>query len=252
MRKVQKVLALTGCAALLVVGSVAGTMAYLSSQDQVKNTFTVGKVEITLDETNVDGKNAVGIANTEEKRDKANEYHLIPGETYTKDPTVTVKNPSETSYVYMIVTVKGYDQLTEALPKTGDTASYYVGNTFLLQNLCDWQANSPWVYRGCKVTSVQNGSKVEEKAEYRFVFDNDTTDVIVANPVGKVTADRPLPALFNKITVPGKHITSNNIDKLDAVEIVVDAYAVQASGFGDYNAAWKAGFGNDTQDYDIK
>lgn len=245
MRKVQKVLALTGCAALLVVGSVAGTLAYLSSQDQVKNTFTVGKVEITLDETNVDGKDASGNANVREVRDKANKYHLIPGETYTKDPTVTVKNPSETSYVYMIVTVKGYDQLTEALPKSGETASYYVKDTFLLQNLCDWQADSPWVYRGCKV--ADDG----KAAEYRFVFDNDTTDSPIVNPVGKVTADRTLPALFNTITVPGKHINSNNITNLEDVEIVVDAYAIQASGFNGYNDAWKAGFGNGTQDYDI-
>lgn len=35
---------------------------------------------------------------------KTNEYHLLPGHTYTKDPTVTVKTGSDASYVRMKVT----------------------------------------------------------------------------------------------------------------------------------------------------
>ena len=54
MKKAKKALALVLCAVLLVAGSVMGTMAYLTSKDEVVNTFTVGKVGITLDEEDVD------------------------------------------------------------------------------------------------------------------------------------------------------------------------------------------------------
>ena len=53
MRTKTKALTLSLCAVLLVVTTVFATMAYLTSQDSVNNTFTVGKVEITLDEAQV-------------------------------------------------------------------------------------------------------------------------------------------------------------------------------------------------------
>ena len=54
MTTTKRVLLLVLCAALLVGASVAGTVAYLTSQDATTNTFTVGKVEITLQEYEVD------------------------------------------------------------------------------------------------------------------------------------------------------------------------------------------------------
>ena len=54
MKKTKKALLLSLCAVMLVTASVLGTMAYLTSTDEVVNTFTVGNVAITLDETDVD------------------------------------------------------------------------------------------------------------------------------------------------------------------------------------------------------
>ena len=55
MKTKTKALALALCAVLLVVSTVFVTMAYLTSKtDVVTNTFTVGKVTITLDEAKVD------------------------------------------------------------------------------------------------------------------------------------------------------------------------------------------------------
>ena len=85
---------------LVVVMSVAGTVAYLTSQDTVTNTFTVGKVEITLDETDVD----VYGAKDGETRVTANTYKLIPGHSYIKDPVVHVAADSENCWVFVKVT----------------------------------------------------------------------------------------------------------------------------------------------------
>ena len=100
MKKKTKALMLVLCAVLLVTASVLGTMAYLTSTDQVVNTFTVGKVAITLDEAKVDPD---GTAVTPAERVKGNAYHLLPGHTYTKDPTVHVQANSEDSFIFVKV-----------------------------------------------------------------------------------------------------------------------------------------------------
>ncbi len=100
MKSKKKVFMTVLCATALVVASVLGTMAFLTSKDKVNNTFTVGNVAITLDEAKVtDAGNPVEGAD----RVKANIYKLIPGHEYTKDPTVHVTANSEDSWVFIKV-----------------------------------------------------------------------------------------------------------------------------------------------------
>ena len=99
MKTARKVLMLVLCAALLVSATVMGTLAYLTDDDAVTNTFTVGKVNIKLDEapTNTAGEVVDG------DRRQANEYQLFPGHEYAKDPMVTVESDSENCYIYVTV-----------------------------------------------------------------------------------------------------------------------------------------------------
>lgn len=233
MKTARKAILLVLCAILLVVSAVMGTLAYLTDTEAVNNTFTVGKVDITLDEFDYDNDNNTSdnTVYNEEKRDRANEYHLIPGGTYKKDPTVTVVEASEESYVFMTVTVERLDQLEAAL-----TADKYYGTdrTFLLQNLCAWNAND-WKYVDYKATTTTEPAT--KTGVYRFVY-KETVD----------GTDGRLSALFENITVPGDDITSDNIDNLKNVKVIVDAYAIQKAGFDsttktyDQNAAdaWAA------------
>lgn len=92
-KKLMTVLALV----LVIALSVAGTYAYLTDSKSVKNTFTVGNVAITMDEAAVD-EYGVAIANT--ARRDANEYKLVPGHTYVKDPTIHVTQGSEQCYIF--------------------------------------------------------------------------------------------------------------------------------------------------------
>ena len=102
MKKTKKILALVLAAVLLVCTSVAATVAYLTANtDYVNNTFTVGSVAIELDETDVD---LYGVKDGD-TRVKANQYKLIPGHTYIKDPTVYVNGGSEPCYVFVKVAV---------------------------------------------------------------------------------------------------------------------------------------------------
>lgn len=98
MKKTKKALLLSLCAVLLVAASVLGTMAYLTSTDEVVNTFTVGNVAITLDETDVDNSTP-----GENDRDQENAYKLLPGHKYVKDPIVHVDAKSEDCYLFVKV-----------------------------------------------------------------------------------------------------------------------------------------------------
>lgn len=227
MKTTKKALLFTFCAVLLVVASVLGTMAYLTSSETVTNTFTVGKVNIKLDETEVkpDGSKKSG------ERVQKNEYHLIPGHTYIKDPTVTVLEDSEKSYVRMIVNVKNIEQLKEALPNRGATAKYYGSDgTFLLQMLCvdengtcTWDANT-WRMHGYTYAD----DKKTGTYEFRY-----------HEIVPKTAQETGLCELFTHITVPGE-IDNTHLKYLDDVDIVVNAHAIQADGFKTAEEAWAA------------
>ncbi len=99
-KNLKKLLLAVCCAALLVCVSIGATVAYLTSAEKVVNTFTVGKVAITLDEAKVttDGTEVVGAA-----RVQTNSYKLMPGHEYKKDPTVHVAANSEACYVFVKV-----------------------------------------------------------------------------------------------------------------------------------------------------
>ena len=54
MKNMKKILTMMGVIALTAAIAIGGTLAYLTSTAEVKNTFTVGKVAIDMDETDVD------------------------------------------------------------------------------------------------------------------------------------------------------------------------------------------------------
>ena len=80
----KKGLALVLALALMVVGAVAGTLAWLTAKsDVVTNTFTTSDIKVELKETT--GTN----------------YKMIPGYTITKDPKATVLTGSEECYLFV-------------------------------------------------------------------------------------------------------------------------------------------------------
>jgi len=108
MKKGLKVLVVLLCAVMLVAASVMGTLAYLTSQDSVKNTFTVGNVTIALDEYVVNpetGKktgNELVAADTNGNKGMQN-LKLVPGREVEKHPFVTVKGNSESCWLFVKV-----------------------------------------------------------------------------------------------------------------------------------------------------
>ena len=234
MKTKSKALLLTLCAVLLVAASVLGTMAYLTSSDTVTNTFTVGKVEIKLDETDV--------TNPTGPRVQANSYKLMPGTTYTKDPTVTVKAGSEESYVRMKVT---FNNATEIIalctdPEYADSGPTGVENAFPLIRMVNYTDTAELYWDGLLLDNMYDTEDMLAMPKY-FVHDA-ATDTLTYYFYYKVTVsgaegDVVLPALFNSITVP-EWVTGEQLKALNDFRITVVAEAIQAGSFADADDAW--------------
>lgn len=197
------------CAVLLVAGSVLGTLAYLTSTDSVTNTFTVGNVQITLDEAKV-GADGKALTGNDAARVKANNYKLMPGHTYDKDPTVTVKAGSESSYIKLVVVVTKSQEL--------DAIGVDLLATF------NGYDSANWLYKGNTEDTTNN------TRTYEFWY---------KETVSAAGSDVKLDALFDRITIPGT-ITNEQIATVNEMTITITAHAIQADGFANAEAAWAA------------
>lgn len=172
MKTKSKALLLALCAVLLVAASVLGTMAYLTSQAEVTNTFTVGSVSITLDETPVD---ANGEATTGD-RVMANSYKLMPGHEYDKDPTIHVAADSEDCWLFVQIT----DEI--AAIQDADTIA-----TQLAENGWTPVAGTTNVYAHKDIANAGDDVVVFESFKIKGDIDN-TTLATYANATIKVIA----------------------------------------------------------------
>ena len=222
MKTKRKALVAVLCAAALVATTFVATVAWLTDTEEVTNTFTVGKVDIKVDEAvvNEEGKpldtagNGVDKVEDAERTETKNEYHLMPGQTYVKDPTMTVLKGSDESYVRMIVTFNKGAEL-EAL----------FGDPFLPQNFVDGWDNTKWVTTG---VITEDGNTLSYEFRYAETVN------------AKGTADNKLEPLFTSFTFPS-NITNEQIATLAGLEIKVDGHAMQVAGFeNDTDAAWAA------------
>ncbi|HPY37328.1 MAG TPA: SipW-dependent-type signal peptide-containing protein [Clostridia bacterium] len=78
----KKVLLIALAAILLVGASIGGTLAWLTATASVTNTFTVGNITMSLNETTSD-------------------YKIVPGRPISKNPKVTVAEGSEKCFVFV-------------------------------------------------------------------------------------------------------------------------------------------------------
>ena len=208
MKKFKKALVLFLCAVLLVAGSVAGTLAYLTSQDTATNTFTVCEVAIDLWEhaVDADGKATTEITQT------GNAYDEIqPGLVYSKDPTVTVKADSEDCYVRMLVDVT-YLKEADVVLADHDYLNWF-----------DW--NAAWA-NGVLINTVKTDTHITRTYEFRY-------NTIVSEPA----SDFNLEPLFTEISIPAM-INNVELATLEGLQMVITAHAIQADGFTNADEAW--------------
>lgn len=192
----KKIFALS-LAFVLAIGATFGiTLAWLTDgTETIKNTFTVGKVDIDLKEEidkKSDGTN-YDVIDPSESVSSA-DYKIVPGTKQHKAPYVTVNEGSEDSYVYLLVENKfGWDNRSVTLNL----------------NSTNWT----------DISNSDNFSDEMKLPENCKLFKYNTT----------VSAKGKTEKLFTDVSY-SSGMDSAAVSELDGNSIKIKAFATQASG----------------------
>ena len=261
----KKITAIFLCVALVAIAIAGASLAYFTdTTEEVQNTFTVGGVKIDL---------------TEPKWDKNADHTLMPGIIYDKDPTITVEDGSQDSYVFLEMTLNKYSSLfwVMAADASADKSiEFTIFNTD--GTLMDAYKNGEGVFSTTKfLTEVQKSKPVFQAIVNKWFAGITHTDWEILSFEPNTGADKNLltiklayiggekggilganakvtfmksfgmPASVTQemidagTTVGGMQNTFNSVKA--NLNMTFTAYAVQAAGFDSAREAWEATFG---------
>lgn len=209
----KKILVIALTVAMAAILAIGGSLAYFTDNKTATNTFTMGNVQIKLDETD--------IKNPDGDRVTKNEYDVYPGAEVTKDPIVH-NTGANGAYIRATVNVSNwmnlvaayYPDFKETFPNDGYKAAL---------NLLVGQLGEGW-----SVVGVEAGDTFT-------IGQFDAKFVLKYNGVLASGADTT--AMFQKVIVPAG-IDNANADSFKEIKIV--AQAMQADGFSTWEAAFAA------------
>ena len=207
----KRFVAILLCVTLVALAAIGATFAYLTDSKTVNNTFTMGNVKITLDETNVNDPTG--------DRVTSNAYHVYPGAVVTKDPIVhnTGKNAA---YIRATINVENWmNNCAAYYPEFGiayPSAGYEQSLLLLVDALGE----------GWSIVGVETGKPFElGNFSAKFILKYD----------GTLASGADTTAMFNQVKVPAGIKNGN-----DFGAITVVAQAIQADGFDTWEAAFAA------------
>ena len=233
---IRNIIVLTLAAVVLVTTTVFTTVAYLLSTAKVSNVFTVGNVSIemyespvTSDGEYVDGFNPL----TDRKNADTNSYHILPGETYIKDPTVYIKAGSADTLLF----VKARNQIsnietTEAGKTMKDQMEANGWRRVAQTSIGDWI----YVYAGAALTdgvdatfgTIIPASNEEQKKD---LFQTFTIDKACNEESYKLAQGAAVTITAYAIQGGTFHDDNNNVSKqnvVDAWNAIVSKVAYEA------------------------
>jgi len=244
----KKIVALALAVAMLAVVIVGASLAYFSDKTVVaKNTFTVGKVDIKLEEHVVDkngkatqeltqtGNNDILTYTTTDDQGntvtKKYGYSLLPGQTVDKDPFVTVIGGSEECYVRIKVTLDNANEFLElyrdAIANNQITNLQAALNFFSYDGQAGYNSTD-WIAQNLDSTAPIVDNKITVTFNYKEKVAKSATDTVLNPIVSAVT----LPTFVTN--AQAATFAENGF----AVDVVAEA--IQATGFADAAAAWAA------------
>ena len=224
-RKLMLVAIALCMAAILLAG---GTLAYLTDTDNAVNTFTAGKVGLTLDEAIVEkvtdstAENYGDLVATNERTDGDQTYHVYPGNKVAKDPKITVDSDSENAWVAAKMIVTG-----DLLSLIGSGYENYLDITKIVSGGLVVKGAEQQPFNGLTPTYYANGCYIYQKP----IAEGETTqkwelylfmeDIYAANAEIQ---------LFTNIEIPAEWDNAE-MEKFNNSKINITAFAVQADGF---------------------
>ena len=237
----KKILVLCLVVALAVTAVVGGSLAYFTDTDNETNTFTTGKVDITLNETFTQeskllpGKDIAKIVNvTNNEEDAYVRLHIaFPADTiyYGNDGVQEYNNLVHFNQKYASL-VAGEWNWTPTAAGVGGEHPGYPGNGTNYNTYTTTIDNVEYrVFVVTYMTKLTEGAKTQTDAMFNVYLDKyaDTTDgVIYTAPANKDA---------------GGYRTAALSSNLNNYQILIVAEGCQAEGFNDPYTALNTSFG---------
>ena len=247
---------LLGAVAVMLTAALAigGTIAYFSDETETKtNTFTVGKVDITL---------------TEPAWDENADHTLMPSTSYAKDPTITVSQDSQPSWVFMKVSMNKFNSWLRLACIMNDESPAVGGLNLIDYDNCSADCQGHFNTEG--LTALFSDSRYQavldqwfggiDHSAWKVMNLDELRDTLIASwsdPSIKtldaiigyktvLTASQSV-TLFDSVTMPAD-VTSEQLSdsrfNSDSAswKLNVTGYAVQAEGVETLDAAYAALF----------
>lgn len=199
----KKITAIFLCVALVAIAIVGASLAYFTDTKTATNTFTMGNVQIKLDETNVNDPNG--------DRVTSNTYNTYPGAVVTKDPIVhnTGKNAA---YIRAKVEVKDWAANCTKYPgyvagEPQDTLKYLIDDLGT-----DWSLVEAKIVNGDGIFVLKYANQLAAGTDTTAMFQQ------VKVPAGLVDTD-----VFGTIKVTAEAIQTDGFDTWTAAFAAFDA-----------------------------
>lgn len=251
----KKIAALVLVIALAATAVIGGTLAYFTDTTETKtNKFTVGNVDIDL---------------TEDKWDETATHALVPGVPFDKNPTIKVVESSQDAYVFLKVELNKYVSLVNLMGvdayknEVGGLNGDYPGFTTFMNNLLDnaelrnavlsrWFEGieqSNWqIMNTDEIKTAVNGAAGQTNPETLSVvlaYVGGTDNKMKANDTVTFMTKFGIPATVTSAMFDGDEAykidgvskSNFNTDKSE-FKLNFTAYAIQAEGIADLNAAY--------------
>ena len=218
-KTIRNAVVLTLAAIILVTGSVLTTMAYLLSSAKVSNVFTIGNVKIEMFESPVtpEGEYVDGFEEGDRKTADTNSYRLVPGSTYTKDPTIYIKQGSEPSLLF----AKIKNQITnlEVDPADPDTMT-----------MREQMEKNGWI----RIGKGQQGDWIYLFTGSDTPIEKNITSIDYFNNLVKVVpyaTEEVAVDLFQNFTLSDNCNLHEDYSQAPSFEVTITAYAIQDTNF---------------------
>ena len=192
----------------LVASTMLATIAYLTSSTAVSNTFTVGDVKIEMYESKVNPDGEKIDPDSTAKTADGNSYHLSPGHTYVKDPSVFVDSTSDDCYLF----IKTRNQISHL--EDGNIPPQTEDKPTMRQQLFD---------RGWKALYQT------ETGEVIYCYKGDAEELSgdkIATYVKKPATGKKQIDLFKTFTIDKEA----DISKSGGAKVTITAFAIQTKG----------------------
>ena len=232
----KKLFAIFLCIAMLAIAVVGSSLAYFTDSADKTNTFTMGKVSITLTEPDWDGL----------EKEESGTLKVYPGETYDKDPTITVDDGSEDCWLVATVTIDNkanLERLYEGTDVDTEWGLSLAGKGGLVSGgVASYDAASGTKNNTPGTILSKNGKDV---AFITYAEDDEADTITYTYYFLEAHSAGDKEVLFEEVTIPAtidnNFFSENKVnDSSDLLSITVKAYAIQKVGLDDVFAAYAA------------